>query len=162
MTDSANNGEKKSKIPYIFFAFFAVVLAVNIFYIYLSKKTWHGLISENAYQKGLNYNQSLELAKKQKELGWKISINYNPINPNSGVFMVKLFDKNGNPINDANILLNIKRPSQSNLDFSQQLNFSEGFYQAQVEFPLRGQWEIEAVASRGLDIFQEVKRYVIQ
>ena len=66
--------QKKSKIPYIFFIFFAVIFAVNFSYIYVSQKTWRGLATEDAYHKGLNYNQVLEEEKKQKELGWKSTL----------------------------------------------------------------------------------------
>ncbi len=157
-----NKAEKKSKIPYIFFAFFAVVFAVNFFYIYLSKKTWRGVATENAYQKGLNYNQTLQQAEKQKELGWNLKINYYPNKKNSGLLSVRLADKNFQAIKDAEIFVNFKRPAQEGFDFVKKAEFIDGAYQTEIVFPLAGQWDFEITAKKNGEIFKASKRYIIQ
>ncbi len=155
-------GQKKSKIPYIFFVFFAVIFAVNFFYIYISQKTWRGLANDDAYQKGLHYNQILEAEKKQKELGWKMAIYYRNLGENKGVLEIDLKDKNSQKISDAEIEVNFKRPTQEGKDFSQKLKFRDGFFKADIFFPLKGQWDFEIRAVRGEDVFQETDRNIIQ
>ena len=66
--------EKHSKIPYIFIAFFAVIIVVNLIYIYLSQKSWRGVIFPDSYRRGVEYNETLKLEEAQKKLGWSIEI----------------------------------------------------------------------------------------
>ncbi len=159
---SQKEQKNKSKIPYFFFAFFAVVIAVNVFYIYLSQKSWRGVVTKDSYQKGVDYNQVILQAKKQREMAWKVLTKYQRLDEKNGSFGVKLFDKNSRPINDANIRANFKRPTQDGFDFSIPLIFANGSYGAKVSFPLKGQWDVELVISREEEVFQEVKRYIIQ
>jgi nitrogen fixation protein FixH len=153
---------KRSKVVYIFFAFFAVIFAVNFFYIYLSKKTWSGVATEDSYQKGLNYNGSIKAVERQKELGWVVNIGYRSTGEKKAILMINPQDKNYRYIRDAEIYVNFKRPTQEGLDFTQKVEFLDGVYQAKIEFPLPGQWDAEIVVRRGQDVFQEVKRYVVQ
>jgi nitrogen fixation protein FixH len=154
--------EKKSKIPYIFVAFFAVIFAVDFFYIYLAQTTWRGVSTQDSYHKGLNYNQSISAVEDQKNLGWKIDIKYRNDGNKTGVLTVDLADKNSAIIRDAKIKVNFKRPIQEGFDFSKDLEFVKNKYKAEITFPLKGQWEFELVISRDGEVFQEVKRYVVQ
>jgi nitrogen fixation protein FixH len=162
MKKDSKTTQKKSKIPYIFIGFFVVIVLVNIFYIYLSKSTWHGIYTSDSYHKGLQYNTAIKLAKKQEDLGWNMQIQYRRISETRGAFMIGLRDKYTKPINDAKIFINFKRPSQEGLDFSEPVDFKNGVYQVLVNFPFKGQWDVEVVVQRGSDIFQQVKRYVIE
>jgi nitrogen fixation protein FixH len=153
---------KPSKIPYFFFAFFAVIIAMNVFYIYLANKSWRGVITKDSYEKGVNYNEVLLQVKKQNEMGWKVDARYKSLNEKTGLLTVKLADKNFTQIRDANIRANFKRPTQEGFDFSVPLVFVKDSYQAKLSFPLKGQWEVELAIARGDEMFYEVKRYVIQ
>lgn len=157
-----NPTPKRSKIPYFFFVFFGVVIAVNVAYIYISKKTWRGVVTDEAYQKGINYNDTIEQVKKQNNLGWQVIIKYNRISDTSGLFIISAVDKNVRPITDAEVYINFKRPTQAGFDFVQGALPSGGTYNANVTFPMQGQWDAEVVILRGADTYQEVKRYVIQ
>jgi nitrogen fixation protein FixH len=203
-----NDSQKKSKIPYFFLAFFLVVLSVNISYIYISQSTWRGISTQNSYQKGLQYNQVLQTAKKQKELGWKMKIQLGTCSKSlsdaairsatrskeiiyslrfceadeSAIFgsspqdfeqnsksldkpvliLLDLKDKNSRQILDAKVAIEFKRPTQEGADFTQELKFVDGFYWAKINFPLRGQWDFAVIAVKDQNVFQEVKRYVIQ
>lgn len=156
------SAEKKSKIPYFFFIFFAVIFTVNIFYIYISQKTWRGLVTEDSYHKGLRYNDVIADAKKQKELGWQLKISYKNSGNKTGELKIFLFDKKNQKISDAIVTANFKRPTQNGQDFSQELKFSDGAYEAKINFPLVGQWDFIISATKGEETFQESKRYVIQ
>ena len=69
-----NKNKKGKYIPYLFFIFFAIIFSVNFYYIYLAKKTWTGIHTQNSYQKGLDYNKSIKLTKQQKALNWSFQI----------------------------------------------------------------------------------------
>jgi nitrogen fixation protein FixH len=133
-------------------------------YITISQKTWRGLATEDGYQKGLKYNESIKAVKKQKELGWNLRIEYQPSHSREGFLQIDLFDKNNQNIRNADLISNFRRPAQEGNDFSLPLKFNSETYQygSKVEFPLIGQWDIEIVAKKGSDVFQDVKRIVIQ
>ena len=159
---SQETQKNKSKIPYFFFAFFAVVFAVNISYIYLANKNWRGVVTDNSYQKGIKYNETISLVKKQKALGWKTDIKYDSLGNKNGKLLVEIFDKNLKPITNANIRSYFKRPTQEGFDFDVPLIFTNGKYEAKLIFPLKGQWDFNLEISRNDDVFWEVKRYIIQ
>ncbi len=154
--------QKPSKIPYFFVAFFAVIFIVDFSYIYISQKTWRGIATQNSYQKGLNYNQTIEAVKNQKSLGWKIDVKYRGDGNKNGVLTVILLDKNSAIIKDAKIIVNFKRPIQEGFDFSKNLEFFGNKYETKIQFPLKGQWIFEVTAQKNDQILQEVKRYVVQ
>ncbi|MDX2083330.1 MAG: FixH family protein [Rickettsiales bacterium] len=157
---------KKSKIPYFFFAFFGVVLAVDICYIYISQKTWRGVIEKDSYHQGLHYEKVIEQAKKQKELGWNLEISYKNLGKKSGQLEVFLQDQNKKEINDAIVTVDFVRPIQDGDDFSQELKFypnkNGSRYFAKINFPLEGQWIFVIKAVKGSDNFLKTKRYIIQ
>ena len=162
--------QKKSKIPYFFFVFFAVIFAVNAFYIYVSQTTWRGIAIEDSYQKGLDYNSALAEERKQQDLGWKMVTDYKNTQDNRGdnrgVVTIDLLDKNSNKITDANIFIYFRRPTQDGRDFSQILKFKDGFYRADISFPLQGQWDFEIKATLnskdGNKSYQDKIRYIIK
>ncbi len=162
MTEAEKIKTKKSKIPYFFYLFFAVIFAVNIFYIYISQKTWRGIVTQDSYHKGLHYDEVIASAQKQKELGWNLKISYKNLKNKSGELEIFLFDKNNKKISDATVTAYFKRPTQDGKDFSQELQTVGEKYFAKIDFPLIGQWQFIINADKGEDHFQESKRYVVQ
>lgn len=154
--------QKKSKIPYIFFAFFAVIFAVDGFFIYLSQKTWRGVVTEDAYQKGIDYNLVLDEERRQEELGWKMTVYFENKGQKNGDLVINFQDKDLKLITDAEIFIEFKRPTQSGHDFSQKIEFTDGSYKTNVQFPLKGQWDFMIRAKRDDDMFQKTKRFILQ
>ncbi len=160
-----NQSPQKSKlIPWIFVIFFSTFIIVDIAYITVAEKTWRGIATEDGYQKGLKYNQTIAAVKEQKELGWKLQIKYQPQATKIGVLSVELLDKNNQKINDAKLTANIKRPVQEGKDFSVDLKFDPATksYNSAIEFPMIGQWDVEIAARKDGNVYQDVKRLVIK
>lgn len=155
------NGEK-SLIPYVFVGFFAVIFAVDTTFVYLAKKTSSGVHTKNSYYKGLHYNDSLALAKKQRELGWDLRLKYEKIGKNIGLVRAVLRDRDGNLIKDAHLKAILRRPTLSVHDFSEEFVENGDFYELRVTFPMPGAWDVEVQAFRGDDVMQKVKRYVVR
>lgn len=55
-------------IPWYFVMAFLVVFAVNGFFVYMAVSTNHGVVTENAYKKGLDYNNVVAQIRKQREI----------------------------------------------------------------------------------------------
>jgi nitrogen fixation protein FixH len=151
------------RIAWIFAIFFSTFIIVDIAYIITAEKTWRGLATEDGYQKGLEYNQAIEAVKEQKELGWKMEIKYRVVETKNGVLTVNLVDKNNQKITDANLSVNFKRPVQEGNDFSVDLKFNPSTkkYDSAIKFSMIGQWDVEVIARRNKDVYQDVKRWVI-
>lgn len=154
---------KKSKIPYFFVIFFAVFISVDLFYIYLSKTTWRGVFSEDSYAKGIDYNQIIALRKKQQDLGWNVNISYQNTLAMQGRIKVEVLDKAGKYLSEAQVIVKLKRPLQEGMDFEKKLNFiSPSLYQADLIFPVKGQWQFEIIIKSNEELLQKVKKYVVQ
>lgn len=164
MTYQSKENKKDFQVVWIFILFFAVFIIIDIFYIYIAQKTWQGVATEDAYQKGLRYNQTIEYVKKQKDLGWKAKIKYNPIISKSGNLDFAIFDQRNQLITNAKVFAVITRPLQSGYDFKIELPFDQKklIYSSKINFPLEGQWNIEIQAIKDSNTYQEVKRLIIQ
>lgn len=160
-----NQSNKASKlIPWVLVMFFSIFIIVDIIYITIAEKTWRGIVTEDGYQKGLKYNQIIAAVKEQKELGWDLQIKYKTIATKNGLLTVELLDNNKQIIKDAVLVANIKRPVQEGKDFVVDLKFDNVLqaYSSKVNFPLIGQWDVEVIARKGEDVYQDVKRLVIR
>lgn len=125
-------------IPWMFVAFFVVVALVNTVFITVAIQTRPGLVTEDAYEKGLAYNTILEAAKKQKILGWTGRTTYA-----NDVLSYTLKDKTGAPISGATVKAEIRRPVTQGHDSTAVLQEAgKGVYEAKVALPLHGLWNI--------------------
>jgi nitrogen fixation protein FixH len=66
MDDVAQKSKKTGKnVFWGFIAFFVVFATVDVFFVYKAVTTHPGVVAENAYEIGLNYNKIVEEAKKR-------------------------------------------------------------------------------------------------
>ncbi len=151
-----------SKIPYIFIAFFAVIIVVNVVYIYLAKTTWRGVATEDSYQKGLNYNDTLKQEEKQKELGWSVDTKINQMGKNKASILVVVLDKDSDNIRDAKVNIFFRNPARAEQDFIATTEEFDNAYRFNINFPQSGQWDAVFEIIRGDDKLYVAKRYVIQ
>lgn len=152
----------QSKIPYIFIAFFAVVIAVNLAYIYIAKTTWRGVTTENSYQKGLEYNEVIKQEKRQQELGWSVDSRINNIGKRKVAIIVGVLNKDSSMLKDATVSIFFKNPTQEGSDFIAANPSVGNAYRFEVEFPSEGQWDAIILVQKGEDKLYFAKRYVIK
>lgn len=146
---------KKSRIPYIFVFFFLVIFVVNFIYIYISKTTWRGVVSNSAYQDGLEYNKIIKHKREQDLYGWNVKVKYD--NNIDGILKISVKDQENKIIKDAKILVNFVRPITEGSDFEIIVPFNKEkkIYEKQILFPHKGQWEFK------IKIIQDNKNYNI-
>jgi len=129
-------------VPMLFVAFFAVVIAVNGVFIYLSLSTWNGLTTDNAYVRGLNYNQVLTAADDQARLGWRSTAALR-----DGALTVSIRTANGEPVDDLDMTATWRRPTRADLDQDVRLTaMGGGDYRAAAALPEKGQWDLQVLA----------------
>lgn len=144
-------------IPWYFVLFFLAIAILDGIFVYIAVAGHTGVITDNAYQKGLAYNQAIADAEIQKILGWRGAISYV-----QGILSFTLNDKEGRPIDDAAVKAWALRPASDGHDIDLALiHTGIGLYQAPVTFPLPGLWEVRVLAEQGGQHYQQSQRFTV-
>lgn len=152
--------KKKSDkwIPWYFVAFFAGLAILNVIFIIIAVSTHRGVVTENAYEKGINYNKTIAEAQRQEELGWKGDINFN-----RSALSFTLKDSSGNFIADADVAAYLFRVAEAGSDFTLPLAYvGNGRYYTDIIFPFKGQWDIRIIAKWQEQKYQQTRRIVVK
>ena len=119
----------------LFILFFGVIIIANTIFIYIAVHSHTGVITDNPYEKGLKYNETLQKAKEQPKMFDKVSFQ-------EGILKWTLLDQNHKPVESAVINVTLIRPIQDGYDFETTMDYvSNGIYIKKLELPLSGQWE---------------------
>lgn len=134
-------------IPWSFVAFFGVVLLANGIMVFFALESWTGVGTSDAYRKGLAYNEQIAAAEAQAEQGWQATLDYAPEGGLNGRLSLALSDRYETPLSDAQVLVELVRPTHEGEDFTVVLApEGAGRYGASVDFPLAGLWEARLTA----------------
>lgn len=125
-------------IPWYFVAFFVGLIIVNVIFVSLALNSHTGVVSENSYQEGLDYNKTIDEVKKEQELGWQTVIE-----AKDNLLNVSLKDKEGKPLEGAKIIASMTYIKDN---FTIPLeDLGNGNYKSKFEFPHKGKWDIRIV-----------------
>ncbi len=129
-------------IPWLLFGLpFVVVLAVNAALVYFAVSTHSGLVTDQAYERGLAYNRYLANADAVAGYAGKLALD-------RGALVFDLTDPHGARVAGASATAEIVRPTQSGFDFSVPLvETGPGRYEAHPAFPRSGLWTIRITAT---------------
>ena len=122
-------------------AFFLVIFAVNGVFVYVSLNSHPGVISEDAYRKGLDYNRTLERADRQNARGWQTAVTLD-----GGIVVVSLKDRKGTPLTGLDVRGQARRPVHDRSDTALVLReTAPGRYSAATGLT-SGRWELAVTA----------------
>lgn len=129
-------------------AFFGVIIAVNLAFVYFALDSWPGLTTQQAYEDGLAYNKKLEDAARQNELGWRSSVSLGAAMPKGGrVISLFMTGKNDAPVTGLSVTAYLSRPLGEGLSLDTRLTEDRpGQYTAMVRLPALGRWRVEISA----------------
>jgi nitrogen fixation protein FixH len=152
--------------PWIFVAGMMVVVIVNAVMISYAIGTFPGLQTEDAYRKGLAYNQTLDAAREQEARGWRADVRLEMDGAagsgRTGELTVLLSDGDGQPLPDQAVLVVLLRPTHRGQDVTVVLHGrGEGRYGAAVALPGAGQWDAWIRVSGPAGNFQTTQRVLI-
>lgn len=125
----------------ILLAFFGVVFVVNGYFLFKAISTHTGVVANEPYRKGLEYNKRISQDLKQSELNWKDNL----VVGHDGRITLELLKQTGEPIKGLLVSGTIARPVTSGFD--KPLSFKEratGYF-ADVGALADGSWIIDAV-----------------
>lgn len=130
-----------------FVSFFAAFIFVDIVFVVLAVRTYTGVVTEQAYEKGLSYNRIIKEAKEQVGRGWvgKISVK-------EGVLSIHLKDRSGVSIGKRDVRVLFINPRNARDDFSRPL-FEQtfGVYTAVLPTSIKGRWNLRFLVDTGRD-----------
>lgn len=155
MIETAKHAKDKW-IPWYFVAFFAVIALLDGIFVYIAVNTHTGVVTEQAYEKGLAFNETLDKAKAQPELNEAVSYK-------SGILRWKLADNRGHPITNAAASAKIIRPVQEGHDFDINLTHKgNGIYEAVPTLPLPGLWTAKLSSTWNDKHYQTTHQFIAE
>lgn len=137
-------------VAFILAGFFGLMFAVNGVFVYFALGSFSGVSVDDAYRRGLDYNQELAQKQRQEDRNWKHSLVF--VQTGEGVGKVTLFldDEHGNRIAGLNVNAHLKRPVLAVADRAIEfLEQGQGGYIAELDFSDKGQWDIVVLLEGG-------------
>lgn len=148
-------------IPWLFVAFFLLVVAVNGTMIWVALTSWTGLAANQPYDKGLTYNRNLDAAARQAALGWRPTLSVR-LDGGTGKVELLLTDAKGDAVDGAQATVRFERPTSEGMDFAVELQpAGAGAYRAEFAPPAAGAWNLHAIVRRGADLHVHDQRVVL-
>jgi nitrogen fixation protein FixH len=144
-------------------AFFALVIAVDTFFIVRAVATFPGEQVKNSYMLGLDYNREIERREHQRDLGWRAEAG---ITEDDGqVLLVRLRSATDQPVSGLAVSARLFSAAADRID--EMIALEErgpGDYAAALSLPAQARIEIGIAAARpGEDgsVFEAFKTVVV-
>ena len=124
--------------------FFTLVFVANAIMIYLAVSTFGGLDTDDAYRKGLAYNDRVAAAAAQAKRGWRDELSYLP-KPQR--LRLALTDASGEAVGGLTVTAQVQRPATTRFDQELALVQSgPGTYEANAAGLDAGWWTVDLTA----------------
>lgn len=142
-------------------AFFAVVFAVDVFFIARAVSTFPGEQVKNSYVLGLNYNREVERREQQAALGW--SVKAGVLTDGITRFVAQFADRSGAPLSGLAVSASYHSAGAGKEIVEVLLvEGAPGEYSAPVEFSSqRAEFAIKARRASAGDIVFEAAKTVL-
>ncbi|MEJ2309207.1 MAG: FixH family protein [Gammaproteobacteria bacterium] len=165
--------------PALIFGFFVIVVAVNVIFVTLAEtgitgifskllpepqtstvanSRFPGTVSHDFQEKEALYNAYLQDVREQQQRGWQVrkGWQHKPVVGEPELFMIEVRDREGMPVRGANVTGEFLRPSNSDDDFSFELDEAaeHGFYEKPLTMPRPGIWSLVLRITRGDDVHE--------
>ncbi len=140
-----------------------VVLIVNLGMIYLAVVTSPGLVTTDYYEQGKHYfENSTSRRQMRQQLNWQVTLLQPETKNQQAQFHLQVIDQENNPVHADKVELLFYRPSNAKSDFSQNMkSIQPGQYQADVQFSLKGVWDLIAIIHQGEKQYDIARRILI-
>lgn len=170
-TDAGRRRQRGWWYPWIFVAAMLLVVVVNAIMATLAVRTFPGLQTEDAYNKGLRYNETIAAGREQARLGWQMTARIATTNQAAAApsesgreaeLTIAFIDRNGYPLERLEIEAMLFRPTARGYDRPVALSHrGGGIYAGRVSLPRAGQWDARIVARRDDVTFEAARRLFV-
>jgi nitrogen fixation protein FixH len=158
-------GEPAWRSPWVigWIGLVVAVLCVNLTMVYFAITTNPGLVNDDYYQRGQDYEKHLA-SRLAKDPGWTMKAEI-PGDVRAGVptsVRIVLADKAGHAVAPEQVTFFAYRPSDKTRDFSIPMtDMGGGRFVARLEFPLYGYWDWLMAVRQGADEYTTGGRLVV-
>ncbi len=129
-------------VPWVIAAFYLTFMSTLIAFVVIAYQHPPSDVTEEAYEKGLDYNTAIDKGQAQARLGWTSSLSVD-----GKVMTFVLRDAAGQGLDGAVARVWFVHPDRSGLDRSVELvGAGHGHYTARLALPATGQWDIHITA----------------
>jgi nitrogen fixation protein FixH len=131
-------------------AFFGVIIAVNLAFVYFALDSWPGLTTQKAYEEGIAYNKTLEGAARQDAMGWRSHVALGSATPKGTRVLTLTMTGPGGPLAGLAAQARLSRPLGEGMTVDTKLAEDRpGLYAALIRLPALGRWQVEVTAQAG-------------
>lgn len=121
--------------------FFAVILIANGFFLFYALSTFNGFETDDAYRRGLAYNDRIASEREQEVRGWQPALRYETDRKR---LVLQVNDRSGNPVRGLTVSGQVRHPVNDKADRA--LEFQEvapATYAVSLDLS-PGQWTVAA------------------
>lgn len=139
------------------------VLGVNLTMVYFAVSTNPGLVDDDYYERGQDYEKHLA-SRLAKDPGWtlKVDIPAEIVADRPTTLRAVIVDKAGRPVHADAVTFYAFRPSDKTRDFSGPMQIEgEGRYAVPVAFPMFGHWDWLVAVTQGADEYSTGGRLIV-
>ncbi|MEN0088127.1 MAG: FixH family protein, partial [Pseudomonadota bacterium] len=135
--------------------FFGTIITVNLTLAFNAATTWTGLMVANTYVESQNFNDRLDAAEAQSELGWTATLSASPAG-----LTVQLRDAAGQDLTDATLTAMLGRPVQENEDRMIAFAPSQNgrIWRGKLE---PGLWQVQLIANADGEQWVKTVRFIV-
>jgi nitrogen fixation protein FixH len=149
-------------IPACFFGMFFVIFAANAAMIGVGLSSWRGLVTDDAYDKGVAYQKAIAAEEREEALGWTVDLSVDTPKPKRADVTVAVAGPDGAPIEADSVEIGFVRPTQAGYDSVHELTaLGGGRFFKSVTLPLPGLWELRIAAEKGEDAVRVTRRITV-
>jgi nitrogen fixation protein FixH len=141
-------------------ALLLVFFVVNGVFIYLALTHNPGLVVENYYERGQDYEKNM-LKRRAADPGWQLRLQVPATleRDQPARFGFELSGKDGEVIEPDEVVLRAYRPVNVGDDFHVPMEqLRAGYYEAEMSFPLLGVWDLLVTVHRGEEEYSTAQR----
>lgn len=147
-------------IPGCFVLFFVCLAGLEVWFVTIANRTFTGMVTDDAYAIGLNYNEVLKRREAERRLGWTTAIAFTQGTDLAGELRLTVRDADGQSLAADDVRATAERmsrfPQIQAVEFERQ---SDGQYLAKLNVPLAGRWFLRVRIEKGgeaIHVIEEV------
>lgn len=130
-------------------AFFGLMFAVNGAFVYFALGSFSGVSEDDAYKRGLAYNDEIDFRARQLARGWRPDLIFKQTAAAEGTLILSILGADGEALPELEVVATIRRPVIEGTDQKLPLVYDAENYSANVVLPSAGQWDISILAHGG-------------
>lgn len=158
VADTSQPRPSDSFIPLYIVAFFLVITAVLATFVYIAVSSYRGVVTDDAYEKGVAYNKVIAQAEAQAASGYTLRIEQS-----AGGVTVHALDAKGDAVPAKAVKIWFYRPTQDGMDRHESMaRQPDGAFGISTLGMARGLWEARVYADLPQGAVQSSKRIVLQ